>query len=372
MQVMHKKVELTELFYDLVFVYAISQITKILHHTENEQHLLENFVVFAIVLVVFWNTWMIQTVYTNRYGKNTLRDILFFMLDMAIVLFMSNSFTGPLENWFYPFTFATGALTLTLWLQYLLVYLTAKDPNDRQIGKLYLWILGLKAAFLFSSLFFSLNLAIIWALLGTLLGWIMPSFFTKAMRQRPINFPHLLERLTLITIIAFGETLVDIAPYFTVKTLDLWSVLIFAIVSALFMTYIAQFDHYIEEKRQAESGVLLIYLHYLILFGLSLITVALSFIHEEHFAKSVAITCLYIGLGLFYLGILCGSRYNKTGLSPTKNLAFVFVVSLGLGASLSYWMASFSGIVGATFGVTLANALNYIWNLWKKQNVGEQ
>lgn len=53
MQVIPKKVELTELFYDLVFVYVISQITKILHHTESEQHLLENFVVFAIVLVIF-------------------------------------------------------------------------------------------------------------------------------------------------------------------------------------------------------------------------------------------------------------------------------------------------------------------------------
>ena len=28
----HKKVELTELFYDLVYVYAISQITGLIHH----------------------------------------------------------------------------------------------------------------------------------------------------------------------------------------------------------------------------------------------------------------------------------------------------------------------------------------------------
>lgn len=371
MQVMPKKVELTELFYDLVFVYAISQITGILHHTENEHSLLEHFTIFAVVLVVFLNTWMIQTVYTNRYGKNTLRDILFFMLDMAIVLFMSNSFTGPLATWFYPFTFATGALTTTLWLQYLFVFLTAKDPHDRQIGKLYLWILGLKAAFLFSSLFFSLNLAIIWALLGTLIGWIMPSFFAKVMRNRPINFPHLLERLTLITIIVFGETLVDIAPYFTLKTLDLWSILIFLIVGALFMTYIAQFDHYIEEKRRVESGVLLIYLHYLILFGLSLVTVALSFIHEEHFAKNAAITCLYVGLVLFYLGILGGSRYNKAGLSQIRSLRLVLVISILLGASFSYYFASFAGIVGVTFGVTLANAINYIWYLWTKQSVEE-
>lgn len=28
----HKKVELTELFYDLVYVYTISQLTSIIHH----------------------------------------------------------------------------------------------------------------------------------------------------------------------------------------------------------------------------------------------------------------------------------------------------------------------------------------------------
>lgn len=366
MKVLPKKVQLTELFYDLVFVFAISKVTGLIHHVENAREFLEYFGLFAIVMIVFLNTWMVQTVYTNRYGKNSLRDIIFFMLDMAILLFMSNTFNGEITMWFRPFVFATGLLSLTLFLEYFLTYRTAKDSVTKEVTQKFMYILGFRTVMLLLSILFSLKVGLILAVLGILGSWILPLFFTRTMRKSPINFPHLLERLTLITIITFGETIVDIAPYFTLKTIGLPSLLIFGVVCLLFMTYITQFDHYIDEKRTGETGVLLIYLHYFILFGLSLITVALSFISETHFDDHVAVLCLYGGLMLFYIGILIAARYNQGKLHLSPQLVGLFGVTTILGAICSYLTGTFFWVTLLTFAVTLLNATSYIAYLLHK------
>ena len=68
----HKRVEFTELFYDLVFVYAISKMTGLIHHLENGILPAFNFATFITCLLLLVNTWMIQTMFTNRFGKNSL------------------------------------------------------------------------------------------------------------------------------------------------------------------------------------------------------------------------------------------------------------------------------------------------------------
>ncbi|SER14584.1 low temperature requirement A protein (LtrA) [Streptococcus gallolyticus] len=52
----HKKVELTELFYDLVFVYAISQITTLIHHVHHGIVIPYAFFTFVIALIIFVNS----------------------------------------------------------------------------------------------------------------------------------------------------------------------------------------------------------------------------------------------------------------------------------------------------------------------------
>lgn len=65
----HKRVEYSELFYDLVFVYAISKTTALIHHLHHGVLSLDAIFGFLMTLLVLVNSWMIQTVYTNRYGK---------------------------------------------------------------------------------------------------------------------------------------------------------------------------------------------------------------------------------------------------------------------------------------------------------------
>ncbi|MET3557455.1 low temperature requirement protein LtrA [Streptococcus rupicaprae] len=66
--VTHKKVELTELFYDLVYVYGFSQTTSLIHHIHHGVVPTLSFVAFAIGMLIMLNSWMVQTVFTNRFG----------------------------------------------------------------------------------------------------------------------------------------------------------------------------------------------------------------------------------------------------------------------------------------------------------------
>lgn len=351
-----KKVELTELFYDLVFVYAVSKLTGLISHVPEGTSFLQQFIIFSIVLIVFINTWMVETVFTNRYGKNSIENILFFMFDMAIVLFMSNNIDGSIQHWFRPFTLAAALLSATLVLQYLLVHIRSHKQVDKNLTILFVYILSLRTILLLAGALLPFKIGLTVALIGILASWILPGIFTSKMTGRAINFPHLLERLTALIIISFGETIVDIADYFKISEFDIYSILIFVIICALFMTYITQFDHFIDENRSHQTGNRLIYLHYPVLFGISLITVSLDFISEAEFSKTAAIMILYAGLILFYLGIFLADIYNKSNMKKELHVKVIFVVSTLVGLVLCYLFQSLDAIVIITTIVTVVNS----------------
>lgn len=63
-----KKVSVAELFYDLIFVYAIGKIAAIISHVApNEVISLEQLFKFFMLYLVFWTIWTYQTVYSNRF-----------------------------------------------------------------------------------------------------------------------------------------------------------------------------------------------------------------------------------------------------------------------------------------------------------------
>lgn len=115
-----KRVSLVELFYDLVFVYMGSRATEMIHHLHNGIVGLPVLGIFAIVVIVFINSWMVQMVFTNRHGKLSRTSVTFSFIDMAILLYMSNSFSTTFDWHLAIFFIAAGLLSLTLCIQYVL------------------------------------------------------------------------------------------------------------------------------------------------------------------------------------------------------------------------------------------------------------
>lgn len=140
-----------ELFYDLVFVYMISQVTGLIHHLQNGVISPSALSIFTLVVIVSINSWMVQTVFNNRYGKSQWSNVILSFVDMAIVLYMSNAFSDTFDRHLIGFFIAAGLLSLTLAIQYLLVFVQTKNEYNRNIAMAFMRILFFRTACLLAG-----------------------------------------------------------------------------------------------------------------------------------------------------------------------------------------------------------------------------
>ena len=330
----HKRVEYSELFYDLVFVYAISKTTALIHHLHHGVLSLDAIFGFLMTLLVLVNSWMIQTVYTNRYGKNSLFNMIVMFINMAMLLLISNMITNDWQSYFHTFCWTVGTLTLTLFFQYLVEYFRKPTtPANRKSIKGFLWMTGLRTLAIYIAALLPIDFGIYVYMLGILLTFIMPILLTRKVSHFQINLPHLIERISLLVIITFGEMIMGLADFFTVENFSIHSILYFIIMVNLFMNYFGQFDHAIDEEEK-NKGIFLIYSHYPIFIGLIMVTVSMSFLVNPEAHHLFATSFFYTGIGFFQAAILANGYFNKSYLKYDKvyygSQAGMFLVGLAL------------------------------------------
>ena len=351
----HKRVEFSELFYDLVLVFAISKTTALIHHLHDGILTWSSLLDFLMSLLVLVNSWMIQTVYTNRYGKNSLFNMVIMFINMGLLLFISNMIGHDWQLYFHSFCWAVGTLTLTLFFQYLVEYhRKPTDPSNQTSFKStrwLLWMTGLRTLGVYLAALLPINVGIYIFILSILLTFIMPITMTRKSKHFQVNLPHLIERISLLVIITFGEMIMGLANFFTIENFSIYSLLYFMIMLSLFLFYFGQFDHAIDEASD-QKGIFLIYSHYPIFIGLIMITVSMSFLLSPEANHLFVTSFFYIGLGLFQAAVLANGPYNKRYLRYSKSFYFVQATLYLTALILSLLFASNPMIV-----VTIATVL---------------
>lgn len=99
-----RKVENIELFYDLIFVYAISKVSGLVHHSHHgivEPWAFINFVLAALIIL---QEWLYLTDYLNRFGTFNFRELVIMGINMAAAIYLSNSLLADWSQIYYPFT----------------------------------------------------------------------------------------------------------------------------------------------------------------------------------------------------------------------------------------------------------------------------
>ena len=328
----HKRVNYSELFYDLVFVFAISKVTALIHHLHNGILTWNSLLDFFMSVLLLINAWMIQTVYTNRYGKNSLFNIVIMFINMGLLLFISNLIKDDWKQYFHYVCWAIGTLTLTLFFQYLVEFFRkSTDDVNRESIKGFLWItaLGSLGVYLAALLPIYVGVSVLFA--SILLTFIMPSILLNKDKHYQVNLPHLIERLSLLVIITFGEMIMGLVNFFTIENFSIYSVLYFIIMLSLFLFYFIQFDHAIDEESN-QKGLFLIYSHYPIYIGLLMMTVSMNFLLNPEVNLLFATSFFYIGIGLFQAAVLANGLYNKHYLRYSKSFycvqATLYLVAL--------------------------------------------
>nr|WP_269089587.1 low temperature requirement protein A [Streptococcus suis] len=133
-------------------------------------------------------------------------------------------------------------------------------------------------------------------------------FFKDKLSHDVMNFPHIVERCQLITIITFGEMVIAILKNYPIQTHLLTGFLFFLAMAFSFMFYISQTYLNINHHQKTNVATLL-YAHMVLVLGINFFTVAVEVLPGEH--ASLSLPFLLIGYFLYYLGILMTSRYNQ-------------------------------------------------------------
>ena len=84
----------------LVFVFAISKVTTLIDHLHNGILTWNSFLDFFHCFFASHQFWMIQTIYTNRYRRNSLFNMAIMFIKMGLLLFMSNMIGYTDDNGF--------------------------------------------------------------------------------------------------------------------------------------------------------------------------------------------------------------------------------------------------------------------------------
>ena len=368
--IQHKRVEFSELFYDLVFVFAISKATALIHPLHSGVVAWDSLLDFFISVMVIINSWMVQTVYTNRYGTNSLFNMVIMFINMGLMLFISNMIGYNWQQWYYYTCWAVGTLTLTLFFQYLVQFFRGSTDNaDRKSIKGFLWLTGLQSLGVYLAALFPIYVGVYIFIASILLTFIVPIFLITKDEHFQVNLPHLIERVSLLVIITFGEMVVGLASFFTVENFSIYSVLNFVIMLSLFLFYFGEFDHAIDEG-SSQKGLFVIYSHYPIFIGLMLMTVSMGYLLNPEANLLVAISFFYIGIGLFQAAVLANGPYNKNYLRYPRSYycaqATIYLAALIL--SLLFASNPITVLSIATiFTLALASHFIYFWVTRTKQ-----
>ncbi|RIV16387.1 low temperature requirement protein A [Mycoplasmopsis gallopavonis] len=309
----HKKVELTELFFDLVFVFAISRLTHVLGHLHHGFIAMDEYLKYIIMFLALIATWTLETTFVNRYGNNGIMSRGAIFANMFFLMIFSVEITAKWEESFVPATLGLMLYIMTTMFQFLYVRIKNKNltENDKYVANIFIAMTAMMVTLFIIGLIIGYKYGNYLAIIATILAWIIPLIYIKRISKVPMNFGHLLERMTLLTIVFFGETVVTISLFFKFKNIDFDTVFVFLIMVGMFYLYITYYDDLIEIN-QATSGMHLIYTHVLIFISIAGLTVGIGFLHSSVKINNLfRVTFLVINMFIFILGLHVGSRYIK-------------------------------------------------------------
>jgi low temperature requirement protein LtrA len=197
-----RKTSYLELFFDLVFVFAFTQVTALIL----EDASVEGFARSALVLAMVWWAWSAYAWMTNAIDIENVVTRLLIFAAMGAAFFMALAVPDAFQDeaaWFAVAYFVVRVLHMALY-----VWGVRGDPaNLRATLLLSPWFFGAAAIALVGGFVDSDYRAAFW--LASLVVDVVGTLFV-ARAEWHISASHFAERFALIVIIALGESIVAI------------------------------------------------------------------------------------------------------------------------------------------------------------------
>ena len=202
---------------------------------------------FILLFIIFFNSWLLEVVHLNRYGKDSFINYFFLISQILVILnlLVRNSLN-------IKYILATLILlSVILSIQHITEYILT-DKKDLMIKKL-----TEPFCYIHTGRTLSLLLGLIlidysyWFILLTfIISQLFPSFISRSVHVRDINFYHLTGHLFIITnTIAISLWLSDLKINITTKI-----ILLISIVFILLLTIYRKIFKTIDRTLTKQSG----------------------------------------------------------------------------------------------------------------------
>lgn len=232
------RVETYELFFDLVYVFALIQITR----TIAADGSLTGIVHGTVVLLIVWWVWVVFTTMANMgLPESDRRDWrpLIFTAAMGLVLLMALSI--PEAFWKDSKLFAYSYLGLALLGAGGQLWVTRHNPiASRALRRLWAVAFILPALVVISSYIPNTTLSVVLIAIGLFSAVVAP--FAAGSGTTPLTTSHLAERYSLFMLITLGESIISIGEGATRSALS-W--LLIACVLIAFALVVILWRHYV-------------------------------------------------------------------------------------------------------------------------------
>jgi low temperature requirement protein LtrA len=204
----HARVTSEELFFDLVYVFAVTQLSHLLLHHLTPMGALETLVLWFAV----WLGWQFTCWVTNWFDPETraIRLLLFALMMVALVM----AAAIPLAFGSRGLLFATAYVTIQVGRTAVVLLLLGRDHALAPIfRRIFIWFLISGVLWIAGGLAeHGLRLAL-WALavlceyVSPMTGFAVPGLGRSRTSDWTVEGGHLAERCQLFVIVALGETL---------------------------------------------------------------------------------------------------------------------------------------------------------------------
>jgi low temperature requirement protein LtrA len=319
-----------ELFFDLIFVVTISDVTHILSHTR-EGHLDPlQFWKFVLIFIPLWWIWASHTMYANRFDADDRKH----RLATLVIMFLLIGISGLIDR-----RFLAGFDTIIVCYagsKYIIamMYFVSKYRHNESVELTTAvgWVIVTGATISLASILFPAPQRYVVFYLGIPFDLVAFIFFLpRRLQVIPVHTEHLIERVGLLTIIILGESVSSLSAglaniSWTVERL-LTAATGFMMISGIWWVYFNSF--HLLTKQKLTTGHSVLYSHFFVLIALSILANLIRHAILDDMVVSNFRVLSAIGAVCFFIGKQYAYFMERPELRPrlVVNTLVVFVLT---------------------------------------------
>lgn len=336
----HARVTYEELFFDLVYVFAVTQLSHELLHNLTLTGVVQTLILWFAV----WLGWQYTCWATNWFDPETPRIRCLIFAIMLAGLILASAIPGAFGERGLVFALAYVAIQVGR-TAYLAWELGADHPLSANYRRMLVWV-SMAAVFWIAGAFTEhWTRAALWAVavaceyISPMFGFVLPGLGRSRTSDWTIEGGHLAERCQLFVIVALGETL--LATGVAMADTETWDVTMVSAVLATFFGTLAMWwlyfgtssndatDTITHSDDPGRIGAYFHYVHAILVAGIIATAVGNDLVlgHPHEAVKASYAFVLSAGPAIYLLG---SAVYKKVvyGVVPVSHIMGVIALAL--------------------------------------------